>query len=398
MPNKTHLTRQEETINEVGIQLRTSDPVSPTADQVWLNVTESKLKAHVDDQVRVYFENYTTASQEIVSPNILDANVCYNFYKQITQQEIFTINNLLDGVNVKILLTNSQTNSNRVVDVSLPSATSMNDGNYWLIRSAANAQSYHVWYDFDGTGLNEPIVVDSTPVRVIVTQGRKEKTDIVFKTVTTGTSYFTFADGSGNNYYVWYNINGLNTNPVGGPGGIQVNLSSGTTPDQAALATQTAINFVGPDVTATILGGTLTIEANTFGTSANVTLVGANVIQSVATVVDGAATTGANQVATLTAAALNIVGVFSTLATTNTVRITYALPGKSDNIINQNIPLGFSFLNIAEGSGPTDIGFTNLISFADYSQAKIVPSSSFRLYEIVKIGSTVVGTYTDFGI
>jgi hypothetical protein len=398
MPNKTHLTRQEETINEVGVQLRSSDPVSPTDNQVWLNLSENKLKSHIDGQVRVYFENYTTISQEIPVSGTLDANACYNFYKEIVEEDTFTIDNLLDGVSVKLLLTNNQTDSNRQVDVFLPSALVMTDGNYWIIRSASNSESYHVWYDFDGTGLSEPVVVDSNPVRVIVTQGRKERTDILFKTVTTGQTYFTFADGSGNSYYVWYNVDGLNVNPIGGPGGIQVNLTSGATASSVALATQTAINFVGVDVTATISGGTLTIEANDFGVSADIVVTGTNVIQSATKVVDGASTTDENQVATLTAAALGLTGAFTTSVTTNTVRITYLQPGKSDDVLNESIPSGFSFVNIAEGSGPINVNFTNLISFANYNEAGIVPSSSFRFYEIIKIGPTIIGTYTDFDI
>jgi hypothetical protein len=400
MPNKTHLTRQEEAIKEVGVQLRTVDPVSPTEEQVWLNVNENKLKSFVDGQVRVYFENYTTTSIEIPSSGLMDANVSYNYYKEILDSETFTIDNILDGVDVKIMLTNNQNDSVKKVDVALPSAAQMNNGNYWIIKSAANSETYHVWYDFDGTGLAEPVVVDSQPIRVIVTQGRKEKTDLLFKNIsTTGSSYFTLSDHTGGSYYVWYNINGLNVNPLGStPGGIQVNLTTGMTAAQAALATQTAINFVGVNVTTTIVGQTLTIEANSFGSSNDIQSFGTDVIQSVTRLVDGAPTTSQDQVASLTANALNLTSNFSATTLTNTVHITYLQPGKCDDIVNVDVPVGVSFLNIEQGSGPIAISFTNSISFANYAEAIVVPSNSVRLYEIVIIGPTIVGIYSDFDI
>ena len=400
MPNKTHLTRQEEAIKEVGIQLREDDPVDLLEDQVWLNLNENKLKSYVDGQMRVYFENYTTTSLEIPSSGRLDANMSYSHYKEILDSETFTIDNMLDGVDVKIVLTNNQSDSVKKVDVTLPSAAQMNNGNYWMIRSAANLERYHVWYDFDGTGLVEPVVVNSQPIRVIVTQGRKEKTNLLFKNIsTTGSSYFTLSDSIGGSYYIWYNINGLNVNPLGStPGGIQVNLTTGMTAAQAALATQTAINFVGIGVTTTIVGQTLTIEANNFGSSNDIQSFGTDVIQSVTKLVDGAPTTDANAIASLTANALNLTGNFSVTALSSNMRITYLQPGKCVDIENADIPVGFSFLNIEQGSGPIAIAFTNSISFANYSDAVVVPSNSFRLYEIVKIGPTIVGIYNDFDI
>ena len=401
MPNKTHLTRQEETIKEVGVQLREDDPVDLLEDQVWLNLNENKLKSYVDGQVRVYFENYTTTSLEIPSSGRLDANMSYSHYKEILDSETFTIDNMLDGVDVKIVLTNNQSDSVKKIDVTLPSATQMNNGNYWTIKSAANLERYHVWYDFDGTGLAEPVVVNSQPIRVIVTQGRKERTVLQFKNIsTTGSSYFTFSNGTGGNYYVWYNINGLNVNPLGStPGGIQVNLTTGMTASQVALATETAIDFVGGIGVQTFIGGTsLTLEANIPGASNDVQSFGTDVIQSVTKQVDGAPTTDANAIASLTANALNLTGNFSETALSNNIRITYLQPGKCDDIENADIPVGFSFLNIEQGSGPIAIAFTNSISFANYSDAVVVPSNSFRLYEIVKIGPTIVGIYNDFDI
>ena len=42
---KTHLTLQQESVpNEKGVQIRTSDPVTPSTDQLWLNKTDQQLK------------------------------------------------------------------------------------------------------------------------------------------------------------------------------------------------------------------------------------------------------------------------------------------------------------------------------------------------------------------
>lgn len=44
MPTKTHLTKQEELVPESGIQKRTTDPVAPVLDQIWLNKTSNAIK------------------------------------------------------------------------------------------------------------------------------------------------------------------------------------------------------------------------------------------------------------------------------------------------------------------------------------------------------------------
>jgi hypothetical protein len=44
MTEKTHLGKQEETIEEKGVQLRSSDPLVPDIDQLWVNTTVDEMR------------------------------------------------------------------------------------------------------------------------------------------------------------------------------------------------------------------------------------------------------------------------------------------------------------------------------------------------------------------
>jgi hypothetical protein len=53
MTTRTHLALQEEAIEEKGVQVRTTDPVSPALDQIWLNTTEGKVKYYDGTNVQL---------------------------------------------------------------------------------------------------------------------------------------------------------------------------------------------------------------------------------------------------------------------------------------------------------------------------------------------------------
>lgn len=66
--------------------------------------------------------------------------------------------------------------------------------------------------------------------------------------------------GNAIQYYVWYNVNGTNSNPAPfGLVGVQVNILSGDTDANVASKTVTAINTSAPGLTATSFGNTVTI-------------------------------------------------------------------------------------------------------------------------------------------
>jgi hypothetical protein len=43
MTRKVHLTKQEELILEKALQIRDSDPIAPSEDQLWINVTNNSI-------------------------------------------------------------------------------------------------------------------------------------------------------------------------------------------------------------------------------------------------------------------------------------------------------------------------------------------------------------------
>lgn len=406
MTTKTHLTRQEEFIDEVGIQLRDDDPVAPVSQQVWLNTFEGRLKARVGNLVRVYYDSFSTGSAPVLIDGIIDGNKCFNHYMTLTAPQEFIFQNFLDGMPVRLLLENNQTNSYRNVAVTLPASTVMNVGNYWAIKSASNVNKYHVWYDFNGTGANEPIVADSTAVRVIMTAGRKEKSTIQMLEPANSDSgmfdYVKIYNGSNTEYYIWWNVDSFGGNPFSGnSNGIVVNCTTAQTASQLATATALAINNSGYGFSATAVGDTVTIE-NTLNGNATNTFKGTtairpvNMVGTVATLVEGASSNTANEIATLTASALNALADFDATATADTVNVVYTSYGSADAVQNINIPTGFTSITTAQGSGPINISFPEDVKFKSTLLPNVMPPSKYRLYEFVKIGTSLLGTYNDF--
>lgn len=44
MTEKTHLGKQEETVEEKGVQIRSTDPITPSIDQLWVNTSANELR------------------------------------------------------------------------------------------------------------------------------------------------------------------------------------------------------------------------------------------------------------------------------------------------------------------------------------------------------------------
>lgn len=56
--------------------------------------------------------------------------------------------------------------SNLIQDITVPSPVGINDGDYWLINSAGDANLYYVYYDTTGTNAVDPAIVGRTGIRV----------------------------------------------------------------------------------------------------------------------------------------------------------------------------------------------------------------------------------------
>lgn len=411
MTSRTHIARQEEFVDEVGIQLRADDPATPTQDQVWLNTYENRLKARVGGVTRVYYDSLATGSMEVPGTNVIDGNKSYNYFKTLIAETTLTFENMHDGMPVRLLLENFQTNSYRTFIATLPPSTLMNAGNYWYFKTASNMKQYHVWYDFNGSGANEPVLLGSTPVRVIMTSGRKEKSTIKMKSPA-GNSlagmfiYAKIYNASNTEYYIWWNIDGSGGDPfppAGDPNEIMVTASSSNTAENMASLTAQAINNAGYGFVASVSGDTVTIENASNGFANDISIgvsdPGAStttIIDSVAVVTQGAAPDSAEDIATLTAAAINALAEVDAVASGPDCTVTYTEYGSADAPQNGNVPSGLSFLVTAQGSGPIRVNFPVEVKFEEGLTPNVMPPLVERLYEFVKIGSSIVCTYTDF--
>lgn len=65
MSTKTHLVKQEETIKESGVQVRTSDPPSPFVDQVWINKTTDQIKYFDGTTIKVLGGSSSSSSASV---------------------------------------------------------------------------------------------------------------------------------------------------------------------------------------------------------------------------------------------------------------------------------------------------------------------------------------------
>jgi hypothetical protein len=417
MTTKTHLARQEELVPEVGIQIRADDPVSPSTEQVWLNTFENRLKARVGNVIRVFYENMDTGSLEIPPSGILDGNKSYSYYKTLTGEASFTYENLFDGVSVKMMLTNNQTNTNRVINVSLPPSSVMTVGNYWTINSAANINKYYVWYDFNGTGANQPVLFGITPLRVIMTPGRKEKTQIKVKAFTSPifspAEYFKIYNSSNTEYYIWFNTDGYGGNPSDKPellltstNGIQVNVLSTNTATQIASITASAINSSGYGFVSSSIGDKITIENVSIGTATdlfvsnlpvpNIIVPGADTL----VLVQGAPADTASDIASLTAAVLQATTKFTVTVNSGIMTITYTGAGESQAVQNIDIPSGFTASITTAGSGPININLPIDTKFEESlaSTALVVPAQKIRIYELIKLSTQTISVFKDYNI
>lgn len=132
-------------------------------------------------------------------------------------------------------------------------------GHYFTFATDVN--TYYVWFTINGAGADPaPGPTVGIKVDLLSTWSAAEVTNILLAvlnsaqssrilctsgaTVPAG-SYFTLSTNvDANDYYVWYKVNDLGTEPViANANGIQVDITSAMTSAQVAAATQTALNM-----------------------------------------------------------------------------------------------------------------------------------------------------------
>lgn len=79
MTRRTHIARQEESIQEKGLQLRNTDPVAPVDGQLWLNVANNSINIAKSGGViklndASYSETVTITSSNLLTKTLTLSN------------------------------------------------------------------------------------------------------------------------------------------------------------------------------------------------------------------------------------------------------------------------------------------------------------------------------------
>lgn len=128
MATKTHLTAQEESVAESGVQMRNTEPSSPVDGQVWVRTDHRRIKAKIGSDI-VVLSKGNTASLEVTGLTV-DCSLTELFWKNIAENTILTLENILDGYGIDILVYNT---SGSQVELSISNQTKWANGTTGLI-------------------------------------------------------------------------------------------------------------------------------------------------------------------------------------------------------------------------------------------------------------------------
>jgi hypothetical protein len=120
--DKTFLDYTVEGGTEKGIQIRSTDPVSPVENQVWINTTETALKYYKSGTK--YILTQWAIPPVTVAAGSVDANSGNIFYKAITADQTFTFDNFAVGMEWTLIVYN---NSSSNKTLTFPANTRLND-------------------------------------------------------------------------------------------------------------------------------------------------------------------------------------------------------------------------------------------------------------------------------
>jgi hypothetical protein len=389
---RRHLGRQEEDINETGIQVRSDDPVSPVLNQTWINTTQNRLKYFDGTNKIVVIEGTIGAAQEVPVSGILDAVATRSFYKDISSD--YSINsfiNFTEGLTVFLKIKNTNVDVKEVTGITVPSPTAIGNGSYFLINTANNANKYYVWADFDSFGV-DPAIGGRTGVRVLTSAGLQEKTNLTFpaaSTIGTGQHFFINSALDAQQYYVWFNKDGNGGDPLLGPArtGIQVAITTSETSAQVAAKVQAALDTaVGLD--ATVLSNVVSVTTSSIGTCTDASNINVSGL-TISITQQGKIADTATQFAVKVAAALDaLAGFVVPVPTTPTLTVTNADFGFTDNAVNGNMGVGLVINVTTQGSGQVTVSFP-VNAAIDESVTAVIPGSRERIFRLFRSGSFI---------
>lgn len=391
---RRHLGRQEEAIDESGVQLRMDDPANPVPNQTWINMSQNKLKTYDGTNTHILVEGEIGASIEVPPSNIMDISKSRAYHKTVTGNfTVEDITNFVEGQTIRLLVKNTNPNIAEVTSITLAAPSLIPNSSYFFINSANNVNKYYVWIDYDGLGSN-PNIVDRTGVRVLTSAGLREKSSVTIPntgadSITSGEYFLVNSALNADEFYVWYNKESAGGSPLlPDKTGIQVAIGSLDSAEVVAEKTKDAINAVA-GLSAVQTGATITIECTAVGPTNAV----AN--GNISGLIVDRLTVGKNpdtpvELATKVAAALNALPDFNVpVPSTTTITVTNTEAGFTENATNISMGTNVSVNVVTEGSGRVSVIFpSNFI--LDLNATEFVEGSSSKLFQLIKLGASVL--------
>lgn len=408
LTSRIHLGKQEEAVDETGVQIRGNEPANPVSGQAWINTSERKLKVQDGSRKLVLAEGGISDAINIPSNDIVDLNVSRSFFKQVTSNfDLINIINSVQGNYATIRFSNPSPAVAQVFEATLPSPMDMTDGNYWRLNSANDATEYFVWYDFDGLEQNDPSSLPAldgmTGVKVVVTPGRKQLTDFVaeFGNNISSGSYFRIFDADNIEHIVWYNVdNGGGDptalgNPEEGKESIQIVIDG--VDDDTVVAVKSADEIATyPEFNATSSGNIFTVENAEIGASDDAVDVSIGGNFSITVTVVGVAADTDEYAANQTALALDALVDFNASNTGNVLSVENTSDGFTQDPSTGDMPVGFALTVIDQGSGQVTVSFPSSVALSSGATG-VIPATSEKVFTLFPISGqflTSADTYS----
>lgn len=402
LTSRKHLGRQEEAVEESGVQLRTDDPVSPVLNQTWINTSQKKMKTRTVDGTLILADGGIGDAIEIPPSDILDFSASRHYFKTLGTDptyEILDVQNLAEGVLCFVRFNNPNPNVAQVFEANIPNLVDIEDGHYWLVDAVA--EKYYVFYDLEGLGNNDPMVADRVAIPVTFSKGLAELTQYTAPAgndVTSGQYFEHYSANNSTEYAFVYNVDGLGGIPsLPGKTIVQIPILSTDTQSEVAQKSANVIDGLA-DFNAVNVGNNFNVENDAVGVATDATNVNVGGTFAVNILTQGKAPDTNLAVAIATALALDNNADFSCPEpTTQVITVTNTDDGFVEEPANGNMGGSFALNVIASGSGRIFVEVpTSFI--IESGQDTFVEANSEKLLTILHSGSVILVGVDEYAI
>lgn len=399
LTSRKHLGKQEELIDESGVQIRENDPINPVENQTWINTNQNILKTRKNNETIVLAEGTIGAALEVPPTGIMNLALSRSFFKNITADyEITDLVNYREGVVAYLKIRNTNLKQTEITTFNFPAPTSIANGSYFLINSANNVEQFYVWLDYDGFGV-DPAIVGRTGVQVLTSAGLPEVTEITCPPASDISSGQHFLINSANDvveYYVWFNKDLLGGDPLlSGKTSLQVVIESSDDADTVAAKVADILNaltaFSASEVGNVVTATTSVIGATTDSVNVNVNNLVINVTQQ------GKPSDTAEDLAEKVADALDALPEFDATSAGTLTTVETTSSGFVDDAQDGNIGGAFAINVTQQGSGTVFITFPPNV-FVENSSALQIEGESENLYRFFRAGANTLVNLTRYDL